>query len=226
MIPELNVPFLHDQAIEQAAHELLRRYAQRKGKPVRPPIDVENILEDFFELDITYVDLQDYFGVPDVLGAALLKARRILVDESLLDDGKEGRRMFTLAHECGHWQLHRPLVEGAEDAAPLEPQTILCLPSQRKTRAERQADRFAACLLMPAASMRAAVRAQYGHKLPKWEGVEEKYRAHELDENLRELAAEVIECGGFTNVSNEAMRYRLLDLKLVVDASAPQGRNF
>ena len=44
----------------------------------------------------------------------------------------------------------------------------------------------------------------------------------EFDEKLHALAAEVIDQGGFTNVSNEAMRYRLLDLKLVADASSPQ----
>lgn len=38
------------------------------------------------------------------------------------------------------------------------------------------------------------------------------------------MAEHVIETGNFENVSNEAMRYRLLDLKLVIDASNLQRR--
>jgi Zn-dependent peptidase ImmA (M78 family) len=229
MITELKVPFRRESEIEHAAHELLQRYAKWKGKPVRAPIDVENILEGFLELDIAYIDLPDYLGVPDVLGATFIKDHRIFIDESLMVDGKEGRLAFTLAHESGHWQLHRPLIEAAEVTAPLfskddlpEQPTILCRSSQKKAPVEWQADRFAACLLMPAADVRATVRALYGDKLPTWEDVEAKRKARELDEKLRDLATEVMARGSFTNVSNEAMRYRLLDLKLVADASNPQ----
>ncbi|MBM4183429.1 MAG: hypothetical protein FJ207_04285 [Gemmatimonadetes bacterium] len=88
--------------------------------------------------------------------------------------------------------------------------------------AEWQADRFAAALLMPAADVRATVRALCGDTLPTWEDVEAKRKARVLDEKLRDLATEVMAKGNFTNVSNEAMRYRLLDLNLVLDASNPQ----
>jgi hypothetical protein len=75
---------------------------------------------------------------------------------------------------------------------------------------------------MPAADVRATVRALCGDTLPTWEDVEEKRKARVLDEKLRDLATEVMTKGNFTNVSNEAMRYRLLDLNLVLDASNPQ----
>ena len=39
---------------------------------------------------------------------------------------------------------------------------------------------------------------------------------------LKSLAAEVIERGSFSNVSNQAMQIRLVALKLVTDASNPQ----
>ena len=68
MIPELKVPFLHEKQVERAANELLHKYAKDKGKPVRAPIDVENILEGYFKLDLVYIDLPDFIGVPDVLG--------------------------------------------------------------------------------------------------------------------------------------------------------------
>lgn len=66
MIPELKVPFLHEKQVERAASELLHKYAKDKGKPVRAPIDVENILEGYFKLDLVYIDLPDFIGVPDV----------------------------------------------------------------------------------------------------------------------------------------------------------------
>lgn len=99
---------------------------------------------------------------------------------------------------------------------------IFCRSSQKKAPAEWQADRFAAALLMPAADVRATVRALCGDTLPTWEDVEAKRKARVLDEKLRDLATEVMAKGNFTNVSNEAMRYRLLDLNLVLDASNPQ----
>jgi len=45
----------------------------------------------------------------------------------------------------------------------------------------------------------------------------------ESTSDLRAMADEVIQAGGFSNVSNEAMCYRLIDLKVVVDANAAQG---
>ena len=60
MIPELKVPYLHEKQVERAANELLHKYAKEKGKPVRAPIDVENILEGYFKLDLVYIDLPDF----------------------------------------------------------------------------------------------------------------------------------------------------------------------
>lgn len=229
MIPELKVPFLKESDIEHAAAELLRRYVKWKGVAVRPPINIDNIIEGYFGLDLVFIDLPDFLGIPDVLGATFLKEKRVFIDESLDLEGKEGRLAFTLAHEGGHWQLHRPLIEADQVTAPLfskgeikEQPAIVCRSSQKKAPAEWQADKFAACLLMPAADVRATVRALCGDQLPTWERIEERRKNRELDERLRDLATEVMERGGFSNVSNEAMRYRLLDLKLVVDASNPQ----
>ena len=219
MIPELKVPFLHEKQVERAANELLHKYAKEKGKPVRAPIDVENILEGYFKLDLVYIDLPDFIGVPDVLGATFIKDQRVFIDESLMIEGKEGRLAFTLAHEGGHWYLHRPLIEMEQVTATLFGKDDV---RQKKAPAEWQADRFAAALLMPAADVRATVRALCGDTLPTWEDVEAKRKARVLDEKLRDLATEVMAKGNFTNVSNGAMRYRLLDLNLVLDASNPQ----
>lgn len=56
----------------------------------------------------------------------------------------EGRKRFTLAHEAGHYFLHRPL---------LPPEGIRCgqaaVVRGEGANIEKEADRFAACLLMP-----------------------------------------------------------------------------
>lgn len=222
MIFDLKVPFLAAARIESAAQAVLRNYAAWKGRavsaPVVAPIDVENILEGFFGLDIAYLDLSDVFGMPGVLGATLFNDRRVLIEESLMTDGKEGRLAFTLAHEGGHWQLHRPLIKAAQVQAP-----VFAKVDVKKAPAEWQADRFAACLLMPADNVRAAAKQVLGKPLAI-DNLTSRKKSGELIAELRAFAAEVIERGKFSNVSNEAMRYRLLDLNLVIDAPAPQRR--
>ena len=112
MIPELKVPFLHEKQVERAANELLHKYAKDKGKPVRAPIDVENILEGFFKLDLVYIDLPDFIGVADVLGATFIKDQRVFIDESLMIDGKEARltawpRWSNYSERPNSWPLER-----------------------------------------------------------------------------------------------------------------------
>jgi len=91
---------------------------------------------------------------------------------------------------------------------------------------EWQADQFAACLLMPGKLVRAAVHDAFGGRLPTWEGIQSRLQARVPDPTFIDVAAQVIAAGSFDNVSNTAMRIRLLDLKLVVDASDPQRSLF
>jgi len=229
MIP-LKVPFLADAQLESAAQELLRKYAKWKGAPPRPPIPVDDIVEGLLGLTLEITDLRARLGKDDVLGATWLDDGHVVIDSSL--EGNEGRFSFTLAHETGHWQLHRPLIEMEKVTAPLfarEPgakagPAIVCRDKQRDP-AEIQADRFAAFLLMPASDVRATAKQLQSEPLAIENFVARKKAGEPISE-LRFLASEVIERGNFSNVSNQAMQIRLETLKLVVDASAPQGRLF
>jgi hypothetical protein len=115
-------------------------------------------------------DLRKKLGKPDVLGATWLDDALVVIDSSL--EGNEGRYSFTLGHELGHWQLHRPLREMDKVTFPLfsrEPgakagPAIVCRDGQRDS-AEIQADKFAALLLMPASDVRAAVKLVTGEPL-------------------------------------------------------------
>lgn len=223
---QLKVPFLADRQLESASTELLRKYAKWKGAPPRPPIPVDDIVEGLLGLSLSMGDLRARLGKDDVLGATWLEEGHVMLDASL--EGNEGRLSFTLAHETGHWVLHRPIIEMEKVTVPLfarEPTgkatpAIVCRDGQRDP-AEIQADRFAAYLLMPASDVRAAAKLVAGDPL-SIDRLEERRKSGDVPRELKALASELIERHGFSNVSSQAMQIRLVTLKLVVDASSPQ----
>jgi IrrE N-terminal-like domain len=103
------------------------------------------------------------------------------------------RRRFTAGHEFGHFVLHRSSMGGRVSFGD-SPATVVEVEDDTAAAMERQANRFAAELLMPASVCRArgaAFRKAYGicPRTP--------FAYH--------LASELV-------VSPEAMRYRLKDL--------------
>lgn len=220
----VQVPYLPLKEIERSAEALLARYAAAHGA-LAGAVDVDFVIERLLGLDLAVIDLKGLLGNPDVLGATVVDQQRIYVDQSLEEN--PGRFAFTLAHEVGHWVLHRPHLATHPEGSALfdlsefiEPQPA-SVPGQ-KARVEWQADQFAACLLMPGRLVRAAVNDAFGGRLPTWEGIQARLQARVPDPTFIDVAAQVIAAGSFDNVSNTAMRIRLLDLKLVVDASDPQ----
>lgn len=229
---QIKVPYLTSARLDQVVAELLGNYGRWRGAPVRPPIDVDEIAEGYLGLTLELTDLRQLLGVDDVLGATWFDERRLRVDQSL--EGKEGRFAFTVAHEIAHWQLHRPLYEMEKVTFPLFPPqpsakpaaAIVCRAKDRKSPAEWQADQCAARLLMPASHVRDAVETVSGSISPAWHGLDASRKAGILDSGLRSFAGDVIDIGDFSNVSNEAMCYRLLDLKLVSDRAQLQAGLF
>ena len=110
----LKVPYLPDAAIEVSASALLAAYARREGSQIRPPVPVESILQDHLRLHLGFDDLRTRLRVPDVLGALYMDSGEVVIDQTLDPDEQPsalGRFRFTLAHEIGHWELHRTLFE-------------------------------------------------------------------------------------------------------------------
>jgi hypothetical protein len=156
------VPYLAEELMERDAEALLTEYAQTCGAAVAAPVPVEDILEKHLKLTIEFDDTHRRFGVrrspllydyPDILGAIFFDTTQIVIDETLDPAGnpkKEGRYRFTVAHEGGHWRLHRHLFanEPAQTAGTPTP-SVLCRSGQASVRVELQADFYAACLLMP-----------------------------------------------------------------------------
>lgn len=96
------------------------------------------------------------------------------------------RQRFTIAHELGHFILH-PKKEAFVDYRDNQKDIM-------RTPREKQANAFAAALLMPRS------------KLMK--DVKNKFKSGIYEDDLAELADEY-------EVSTEAMKYRLLNLNLI-----------
>lgn len=157
--------------ISARAASIIKRF-----KLTGPPLILEELCAavgvDLFCRPFDYV--AGVLIADDVFPAIIVNARDTRV-----------RQRFTVAHELGHYFLRHPGTTFAEPSGP--------------SRQEREAERFAACLLMP----------------EQW--VREAWRAYAANaENRVDILTELFE------VSKAAMAVRLKELKL--RAAAPRGR--
>ncbi len=127
---------------DERAHELRERYHALFGGP-ELPVPVESIAEDLLGLTVHEADELAWSGM-------LVPARReIWLNAS--ERAYAGRPRFTLAHELGHWIHH---VVGARDPAPVYCRASDVRPGDGATDFERDANVFAAELLMPGLAVR------------------------------------------------------------------------
>lgn len=149
---------------DEAAAEVLARASAEVGDVL--PIDVELIAT---ELELLHVqeraNLSRLPGIdapPGVeLSGLLVPGEKRIWVEAVEAARSPGRRRFTVAHELGHWLLHhlprkrrtpifcRPADVGAANRFQLED----------ASRMEREANRFAASLLMPEPHVRREAHA-------------------------------------------------------------------
>ncbi len=143
------------EAIEQAAEEFLARIPSYVWDGATLPVPIEEIADTHAGLLVRDVeDLGIAPGAPQlghgqVLSGLLLPA----VGEIWINAGEArqwpGRRRFTIAHELGHWRLHRDSERGvfcrSGSIEPEAPQTPAPIPAT-----EDEANVFAAAVLMPA----------------------------------------------------------------------------
>lgn len=219
----MNVRWLPKTFIAESALEVLGGYAQLVGHPVHPPIPVENIIERYLGLSLSFEDLETRLGVEDVLGATFVKYRSICINEKLLQDKSEGRMMFTCSHEAGHWVLHRHMIELAQrSSTSAGAEAIVCRTRNSRLPIEWQADYFASCLLMPEQEVKRAFSQVWDGNEMVLNNVRSRLGGTSVCvdpcvENWHFIADAVREAGGFGNVSKEAMIIRLRELGLVVN---------
>ena len=215
----MNVPWLSKETISRKATELIAGFQALAKYEVKPPIPVEDIIERYLGLRLIYDDLTRVFG-REVLGAVYVEAKTICINERLFESSSEGRLVFTIAHEVGHWVLHRQYATEQSTAGAKKP-SIVCKPGNAKEPIEWQADYFASCLLMPEKEIREAFEkvcapepliVKSSMSDPGGGSGEEPYL-----EQWPFIAAAMCEAGGFPNVSKHAMIIRLQDLGLLVN---------
>ena len=211
------VPYLTSQAIEDHANRLLLDYQSKHGRIRMAPVPIDAIVELHLKLTFSFMDLCEMYGTEGIHGALWVDRREVGIDESLdpeLHPELEGRYHFTLAHEVGHWTLHRDYVT----SACREPGGFACHKTRRRNRIEWQADYFASCLLMPRRLMIPAFHYYFPfgpvdvQQLSELNGWDAKNMRPQLEDMARHMAGEFC-------VSPIAMRIRLEELGLI---SLPQ----
>lgn len=230
--------FIPPQRIERDADALLEEYGCHHTPITEPPIPIDELVELELQLELVYLDMSKLFPVADVHGAIWFSEKRIGIDQSLEPTENPNRRnryRFTLAHEVGHWRLHRAHFRDDStqkrlfDDGTRQPD-VVCRSSEKNLPLEYQANSFAACLLMP--------RSMVLREWTKWRGGRDepatfgeirslfedkpprsRYGGPITDKETLELAmreefsrplAEIFE------VSAESMQIRLTQLELLV----------
>jgi Zn-dependent peptidase ImmA (M78 family) len=147
--------------VEQRAEAILSSVPEWIWDGESVPVPVDDIVDSCFGLHV--MDVEDMTAAP---GSPALQAGQALSGLLLPDrkqiwcNASEGvqwppRRRFTIAHELGHWCLHRP---GQQSLfcrrAMVAPEDLEAGPTPAKRpplpEIEKEANAFAAALLMPA----------------------------------------------------------------------------
>lgn len=179
-------PFLPEAEIEARASSFRREALGADSDSY--PLDLDAIVYDHLceRCDLVFDD-QHELGTEDgdpILGKMLPFQNKILITLSLSREFGRGRYRFTVAHEMGHWVLHRVLFlatveqnslfgssDSREGLASLNRNLFPKSASRRVPPEEWQANRFASALLVGRAALESAFRHRFGDPpLPRCEG--------------------------------------------------------
>lgn len=153
-----NRSYSYDE-IEQETFSLLRRFGLQDTIPV-PLVDLCHRLG----IDV----FRQHFAESTLSGLVVVEGSRVAIHVS--QDQALVRQRFTIAHELGHFWLHlrgsqqnggfqdTPAMVEALDSEADAPTAVAYRRDQVINATEREANRFAASLLMPAPLVRAAFR--------------------------------------------------------------------
>ncbi len=147
--------FIPQQRIEEQALELWQRHG------LTPGFDIERLL-DQIGLDLLWETVADEDeGV--VLGQLVPDEKLVVLNErhrNRLEENGGRQRRYTIGHEVAHWTLHSEAVRSGT-LSLFDGKRVLCR-EQSAHPAERQAEKFAAALLMPASRSSRRCRSRRG----------------------------------------------------------------
>lgn len=158
--------FVPDSVLEARASELWRKHSLEIG------FDAEDLL-DRLGISLLWEEIADEADAR-ILGQLEAASPLVILNEAHKEDleAKEGAlRRYTIGHELGHWVLHAGAIRSGT-LSLLDRGRTWCRDGSRDP-AERQAEKFAANLLMPRDLLR--------KELPKasWSGWSPVYRLAE-----------------------------------------------
>ena len=220
-----NTPVLYDREIDEFAHNVLEDY---KPNLLREPgkIRFEHFLESYLGVTLMYKDIYNddpnrpIFGAVAFRGGTLkvfdrenlrvsntiIHANTVVIDNFVMEPGREGLAMFTGLHEGGHLMIH-PQVYVDENSRNKDGKRLLPIVYCRrdtvenfgaggslknaKAWREHQADCFASAIAMPNSTFVPVVNRlmrEYG----VWKGRIVLGRDDDLDILGRELLPERI----------------------------------
>lgn len=141
-----------DAVLDGVVAGVLDRYSTLTGWLPAMPIPIEHIIETVYDLRILWQDIDEQAD-ETILGALVPARKTIVMNERHLDGRlrRMGPTNFTFAHELGHWLFDA--VDPAQGELFTDPTPVFCRGADTIERAaiirERNADRFAARMLLP-----------------------------------------------------------------------------
>lgn len=212
-----NAPWLHEHAIERHTMEILYEYGNKVRRSIVPPIPVERIAEKLIGYNVELCT-DELYDNPTLLGGIYFNEKVIRINGAI--ENQEGRYNFTIAHEIGHFKLHKHWLEGQRNQQTLfskkDIPEILCREGEaKKNRGEHQADMFASLLLMPEHFVKDAFHSLFKENVRFPKEKESSFLMIPPEMKARKIAEQVIHAGNFRNVSKTAMVNRLIGMELI-----------
>lgn len=199
--------------INNKAQKVLEEYIQEfnGGNPLIPPIPIEVIIDLKYGINVMPMqnakDRQEYSGFYNRNGKTIEINR----------DEYHPRQLFTLGHELGHHLLNHPCTEGLfRDKKGDVKEDIREKP---KKDIEREADIFSSEIIMPSV----LVISLFQNKLKAsevipgntWDDFINSFKMDKLELISKEVVPTISKLANDFGVSNLAMRYKLINLRLI-----------
>src|SRR5436309_12958416 len=151
--------------LRRLAEEFLEEFHEERTLPV----PIEEIVE--FDFEIELIPLEGIFDDLEVDAFLTSDLKRMYVDAFVMEHWHH-RLRFSLAHELGHHELHRPLYEGSRIASVRDWERVQeSISEEDYAWFEFQAHGFAGLVLVPSAELRTqfatAMRAARQAGLPE-----------------------------------------------------------
>jgi len=246
-------PVMYNSEIDELAHAILSDYnPELLRQPSR--INAEHFLEQYLGANIQFHDIyNDEPGYPilalttftqgavrifdqenERISTVVVPERTVIIDNSILEKGKEGLALFTQLHEGGHLVLHWNVFADEDDREGVVDTTEAAIFCRResiensntskdirsvKEWQEHQADYFAAAIAMPNATFRPLV-----NRFLRDNNVYKGYIRLGIDPDLDILAHDILPeyISETYGVSKRAARIKLRKSKFVAATGAKQ----